>query len=307
MTRHFPRLPRPTGFACWLALLTSALPGAVDAAPITFNTALPVAKGEFLFREQLIVSQSGKDPGNTNRDRSERMAVTALGYGLTRRWALFGVLPYRDIDLDLDSGGQRLHRRNSQLGDLTVFARYSAYQKNQRGRTFRVAPFFGAKLPTGKDHVSDSLGVLPPPAQTSTGAADVFAGLVLTYQTLQYQFDGQVSYRTSNEANGFEAGDIFRVDGSLQYKLWNSKPAGGLPHFLYGVLEVNVINQQKNRINGVSDPNTNGTRVFISPGIQYVTKRWILEGSVQLPLSQNLNGTALETDSIVRVGVRFNF
>ncbi len=277
------------------------------AAPITFNTALPVAEGEFLIREQLIVSQSGDDPSGANRDRTAITAVTAIGYGINRQWAVFGILPYRDIELNLDSGGQRVNRNNSGVGDLTIFTRYSAYQKNQRGQTFRVAPFIGLKAPTGGDNASDNLGTLPPPVQIATGSWDVFGGVVLTWQTLKYQADAQLSYRVNNEANGFEAGDIARLDGSFQYRLWHGNASGGLPDYLYGVLEANLINQGKNRISGSADPNSNGTRLFLSPGIQYVTKRWIAETAVQIPVNQNLNGTALENDYILRAGFRFNF
>ncbi len=40
------------------------------SAPITFNTALPVAEGEFVGRVQYVVNQSGDDPGSTDRDRT---------------------------------------------------------------------------------------------------------------------------------------------------------------------------------------------------------------------------------------------
>ncbi len=43
------------------------------------------------------------------------------------------------------------------------------------------------------------------------------------------------------------------------------------------------------------------------PGLQYVTKRWIVEAGVQIPVVQDLNGTALEKDYIFRAGFRFNF
>lgn len=292
-----------------VALTVSTLlsPALTNAAPITFNTALPVAKGEFLIREQFIVNQSGNDPSGANRDRTEITAVTALGYGINRHWVVFGILPYRDIDLNLDSGGQRLNRNNSGVGDLTVFTRYTAYQKDQRGQTFRVAPFIGLKAPTGKDNASDKLGTLPPPVQVATGSWDIFGGAVLTWQTLKYQLDTQLSYRINNEANGFEAGNIARLDGSLQYRLWHGNASGGLPDYLYGVLEANLVNQAKNRVNGNDDPNSNGTRLFLSPGIQYVTKRWIAETAVQIPVDQNLNGTALENDYILRASFRFNF
>lgn len=278
----------------------------VIGAPITFNTALPVAKGEFVVREQLVVNQSGDDPSGIDRDRTEVAAVTALGYGLTGRWALFGALPYRDIDLDTAIGGQRVTRSNHGFGDLTLFARYIAYQHDRPGRTFRLAPFAGVEAPTGKDNARDGVGPLPASGQVGSGSWDYFGGVVLTYQTLKFQFDSQFSYRVNNEANGFEAGHIVRLDGSYQHRLWHSA-AQGVPDYLYGVAEVNLIHQDKNRLNGSEDPNSGGTRLFVTPGIQYVTKRWILEGAVQVPIVQDLNGSALENDYVVSTGVRFNF
>ena len=301
--KHIPHRPYLPGILIGSLLWTSS----PSAAPITFNTALPVAQGEFLVREQLVVNQSGADPSGANRDRTETMAVTALGYGINRRWAVFGVLPYRDIDLELDSGTQRVRRRNSGLGDLTVFTRYTAYQKDRPGRTFRVTPFVGVKVPTGRDNASDSLGTLPPPVQVASGSWDYFGGVVLTWQALHYQADAQLSYRVNGAAHGFQAGNIVRLDSSIQYRLWRSKAAGGIPDYLYGVLEMNLIDQDKNRINGIDDPDSNGTRLFVSPGIQYVTKRWIAEAAVQIPVNQDLNGTALENDYIARKGFRFNF
>ena len=47
--------------------------------------------------------------------------------------------------------------------------------------------------------------------------------------------------------------------------------------------------------------------LFILPGLQYVTKRWIVEAGIQVPVVQDLGGTALEKDYIVRTGFRLNF
>jgi hypothetical protein len=60
-------------------------------------------------------------------------------------------------------------------------------------------------------------------------------------------------------------------------------------------------------VSGATNPNSGGTRLFLAPGLQYVTKRWIAEAAVQIPVSQNLNGTALENDYIARISFRFNF
>ena len=278
---------------------------AVTAAPITFNTALPVAKGQFLLREQLILNRSGNDPSAANRQRNENALVTTLGYSFTPRWAAFISLPYRDIQLNLDMSGQGISRQNKGWGDLNAFLRYTAYQYDQPGQTFRLAPFFGLKAPTAETQVRDERGILPPPVQRSSGSWDYFGGFVITWQTLTRQLDMQLSYRATNEANGFEAGNSFSVNASYQHRLWYSQNTA-LPDYLYGVLEVNLLNQQENRVNGIKDPNSNGKRLFFSPGIQYVNKRWIFETAIQVPVSQQLNGQALENDYVLRAGFRVN-
>jgi hypothetical protein len=282
--------------------------GVAEAAPQTFNTALPVAEGEFVFREQFIYRKATDDPSPADRDLQVLGAVSVLGYGVNSDLAIFGVLPYLDKELDVTTpSGQRVTRDTNGIGDARLFGRYTVYHDDAPGRTFRVAPFLGLELPTGDDDDSDSLGTLPAPLQLGSGSWDPFGGIVLTYQTLDFQIDAQASYKANTEANGFEFGDVARLDGSLQYRLWPRELGAGVPGFLYGVLEGNLIYQAKNEMNGAKDPNSGGTSFFLAPGLQYVTKRWILEGIVQVPVVQDLNGTGLEDDFILRAGFRFNF
>jgi len=281
--------------------------GSAWGAPVTFNTALPVGGGEFVARGMVVVSQSGQDPGTADRDHSATSLLTVLGYGVTHKLALFGVLPYVDKRLDLTVAGSRIRRSASGLGDASLFARYTLVQRDQPGRTFRVAPFAGVKAPTGDDDIRDMFGRLPPSVQPGSGAWDIFGGVVATYQTFALQADGQVSYRVRNKANGVDPGDELRLDGSLQYRLWPRQLGHGVPSFLYGVLEANLVRRDRNQVNGSDDADSGGTTLFLSPGLQYVTKRWIVEGVVQLPVLQNLHGNALENDYVLRAGFRFNF
>jgi len=115
----------------------------VSAAPITFNTALPVASGEFIFREQFVLDQSGHDPSALSRDRLAIAAVSVLGYGITSKLALFGVVPYVNTRLKVTTNGVRQTRRAEGLGDMSLFTRYTIFQDDAPGRTFRIAPFAG--------------------------------------------------------------------------------------------------------------------------------------------------------------------
>ena len=60
------------------------------------------------------------------------------------------------------------------------------------------------------------------------------------------------------------------------------------------MIEANLIYRDNNRSAGIADANSGGTTLFLLPGLQYVTKRWIVESGAQIPVIQDLNGTALE-------------
>lgn len=290
-----------------LALGLGIAAGQSFVAPITFNTALPVGKGDFVFRELVVIARTGKDPSGANRDLRSTAAITALGYGVTGDLAIFGVLPYVDKEQELTSGGQRVTRGASGFGDLGLFGRYTTIRRDHPGRTLRTALFAGVKAPTGDDDERDTFGRLPSEVQPGSGSWDAFAGAVASYQRLDFQIDSQLSYAMNGEANGFEAGDTARFDASLQYRIWPRALAAGVPAFLYGVIEMSLIHRGKNRVGGVADPDSGGTTLFLTPGLQYVTKRWVLEAGVQLPVVQNLRGTALETDYVLHAGFRFNY
>src|SRR3546814_18472905 len=91
--------------------------------------------------------------------------------------------------------GQNINRDQQGVGDFTVFGRYTAYEFNARGQTFRIAPFLGVKAPTGDSQVRDGLGRLPPPLQPGSGSWDVLGGAALTWPPLDFESARQVNYK----------------------------------------------------------------------------------------------------------------
>jgi hypothetical protein len=285
-------------------LLTPAL---AVAGPITFNTALPVSAGEFILREQVQLLRSTRDPSPLNQNLRVLAVPSVLAYGVTRDLALFGIVPYLDKTLDLTTMAGRQRRGDSGLGDALLISRYTVYAFDSLGETRRLAPFLGLKVPTGKSDQRDSLGRLPQPLQLGSGSWDPLGGLIFTWQTFDWEFDSAVQYRVNTKAHDFVFGDEARLDLSFQYRLWPPELGAGVPAFLYGVIESNLIWVDKNTEAGVRDPNSGGTTWFLAPGIQYVTKRVILEAIVQIPVRQDLNGLGLKNDYIVSGGFRVSF
>ncbi|MEW9898075.1 transporter [Chitinivorax sp. PXF-14] len=289
-----------------LALLC-AWASAAGAAPLTFNTALPISKDEWILREQFVYMKSTDDPTPMNRRMEVSGLMSMLGYGVTRDFAVFAVLPYADKRLSMNMGGQTVKRSETGFGDAMFMGRYTAFEANAAGHTFRVAPFLGVKVPTGDDHASDGPGRLPPMLQPGSGSWDWQGGAVASFQSLDWGADAQLAYQSNGEANGFRAGTISRFDLSVQRRLWPGVLGEGVPSFLYGGLEANLIHVTKNRVNGTDDPNSGGTTLYLTPTLQYVTRKWVLEAGIQIPVSQRLNGTALKNDYILSTGFRRNF
>jgi len=298
-----------------LVLMVTALmvavagPGAAPAlgAPITFNTALPVARHESIVRIQSRYLRSTGDATTADRELSVLAVPLVLVYGVTAKFTLFGAIPYLDKELKVNTTGGRVSRGDTGPGDATFTGRYTIYQRDRRGRTLRIAPFFFVKAPTGDDNGKDGLGRLPATLQLGTGSWDYGIGTVLTWQTLAWQFDGSASYRFNTPANGFSLGDEARLDLSYQYRLLPRGLGAGVPAFVYMVLESNLSYRERNRAGGAAVMDSGGMTWFLSPGLQYVRRRMVLEAAVQVPLVQDLNGTALENDYIGILSLRVNF
>lgn len=286
-------------------LAVAAGPG--FAASITFNTALPVTKGQGIVRVQSRVLEFSDDSGPLDRDLTVRVLPVVGVWGVTEKMALFGIVPIFDKDLRVTTPLGRRSRSVSGLGDITLLARYTVYQRDRRGNTLRVAPFLGVEVPIGDDDAGDVLGRLPQPLQLGSGSWDYNLGIIVTRQTLDRQIDSSLSYKFNTEANGFEFGDEARLDFSYQKRLRPRRLGGGVPAFVYGVLESNLLWQGRNEAAGSTDPDSGGTSWYLAPGIQSVRRRLVLEGAVQVPVFQDLNGVALENDFIATLSVRANF
>lgn len=134
--------------------------GAATAAPLTFNTALPISKDEWILREQFVYMKSTDDPSSMNRRMEVSGLMSVLGYGVSRGFAVFAILPYTDKRLSMYMGGADVTRSQAGFGDAIFMGRYTVFEANATGHTFRIAPFLAVKAPTGSDRASDSLGRL---------------------------------------------------------------------------------------------------------------------------------------------------
>lgn len=262
------------------AVLLAAIPA--GAAPITTDTALPVAAEEFIARSQVIYSEAS---GGAVDARSV-VWENVLGYGVTADWAVFGVVPFAFTSVDPGAGpAEDLNG----IGDVSLFARYTAYKLNGPGYTFRVAPFAGVELPTGR-------------AGIGSQSTDPFGGLVVTYLNNDFEIDLSARYQVNTPSEGVNPGDTLNLDGSLQYRVLPRTLGSGVPSFLYAVGEVNYVRTGAGET--ASDPRET---LFLSPGVQLIAPTYIVEGAVQIPVYDTGAPSAPEPDFTARFGIRIPF
>jgi len=287
------------------AIATGLLGGAAPAAagPITFNTALPVAEDITSVRVQAIRRERDDD---VRRGREARVdgLVVALAHGFTRDWTGIAITRYLDKTLDVETAGGRISRRGRGPGDTTLLARRTVIERNTPGALFRVAPIAGLIAPTGESDDRDDRGEAPRPLQPGTGAWGAVGGAILTHQTLEREFDLALIATVHGRASGFEPGDALELDASWQQRLpW---PARGAGAFGYAVIEAKGIHRGDDIVGGGRVDN-GGTEWRLVPGLQYVTRRWVLEAAVELPLAEDLPDSALRDERFWHLGLRFNF
>jgi len=254
----------------------------LNAVPINSDVALTPAEGVVILRSQVRFTNAESSSGKV-AELNQLAIPTVLVYGLKSNIALFATLPvlYQEITEKTAIGEDKIVR--SGLADMTFLAKVRIYQKDEFLKTTRFALIGGMETPTGKDRFSSD-------------SFDPIFGGVYTHQTDTGEFDADLIYKFNTGA-GRQSSDTLRYDAAYQHRIWPVEyPEKGTPTLLNIVAEANGFY------------NTRGSHlVFLSPGVQFVTKRWILESSIQLPVIRDLKGNNPEPDFVLTGGVRIQF
>ncbi|MFQ5798594.1 MAG: transporter, partial [Bacteroidota bacterium] len=159
-----------------------------------------------------------------------------------------------------------------------------------------VAGKGSVKLATGSENITPPLG---------TGTVDYSLGTVAAWIGLKYGVYGDVSYVFNGSSEELSRGNSLTYNAAIGYRLipavYDTYPTQVVNLYL----ELNGKYASRDKLIGQEVANSGGNEVFVSPGIQYIPSRnFLVEGSVQIPVLNSLNGTQLGTDFMANLGVR---
>ena len=194
------------------------------------------------------------------------------------------------------------------FGDVSFFGQYrffyTADNLNQASLTI------GLKTPTGATGIQDDQGnTFEAHFQPGSGSWDPSVGLSFTRAMGAFSFDTNVLYTVATTGTQqTDLGDVFDYNFALSYAFGAPirngmfSSSNNAPWTV--ILELNGEWQDYQNTDGLTDPNSGGNTVYISPGIRFSGgKGWNTALSIGAPIVTEFNG--FQTDPEYRITYRF--
>lgn len=265
------------------ALVLLALAAAPARAQLTFPGASPVSSGNVIIRTQPEVT------GGTN-SFSGLFDKNVLIYGASPSVALIVQSnTFASTTLPVNVDGNRQRASAAGFGDTLIEARYTVYQQDGVGSTFRIAPYIGFSVPTGMDAANQQL---PRGAQPGTGAWASRDALTASWQQLFWNGGAEIGYQTNATAAGYRYGNEFYADAGFHYLLWPRTLEGLVPAELYASIETNYAAVAASRASGRDVQGTAADLWLVDPGLIYTTPRYSMSLNAFLPVYERVSASA---------------
>jgi len=237
-----------------------------------------------------------------------RMHMLGGMYGLNDKVTLMAMVSYLDNSMDhLIRNGRTFTTESSGLGDTKVGALIGLLNNESH----RIHVTLAASLPTGSTDERDDTpaqenAFLPYPMQLGSGTYDFLPSMTYTgsSQSVSWGAQASITIRTGENDESYTLGDRFATTAWLSKDLSSSISASIRLNYqdwdqidgANPVLNPRMIQTADTSLQG-------GQRLDGSFGVNFLFKsghRLAVEYS--LPISQDLNGPQLETDSVLSVG-----
>mgnify|MGYP006872391473 CR=1 FL=1 len=223
--------------------------------------------------------------GHTGVEETEIYSKVELfaKYNATPKLRFLLTLPYKFIDIN----GKQI----KDFGDASLLAQYQIYAtppslKEESQYRQRVYVGAGLKVPTGAFNKQLEYGITEPHFQPGTGAFDflVSTSYFSKYKDFGFNADASYSIATKNK-NEYKFGNRLNVTSSLFYQVETGQ-TGLLPH-----AGIYLEAAEHDKLNEVEDPNSGGSVLFITGGIDVYYSSFSLNFTYQHPINDRLFGS----------------
>ena len=190
--------------------------------------------------------------------------------------------------------------KSSGLGDLTIYGLWRFYESKATDTNFGLIA--GVKMPTGvDDNATDTDETFETEFQPGSGSWDPFAGFAWSRSLGRFNLAASTIYTSATEGTAnTDLGDQWTYNVGTGYGLGSFE---GTNWSL--VLELNGGQRDREQVDGVTDANSGGSWLLLSPGFTVTGHDWSVYASWGYPIDDTLNGNQDDLGNRFLVGVQF--
>lgn len=225
----------------------------------------------------------------------EQRMTFSLAWAPNRRWMLGINVPY--VKRQLESFNLN-NQEITALGDVSVTVK-SFMQEKESFQRHMYGFLGGVKFGTAQEE-KDAQGLpLDFDTQPGQGADVINAGAWYAHFRYPYLFYSSAAYHVAGDGyQDFQAGDALTFNATTQYAQSQK---------LSWYLSAEGRYSERDQFDGVDDPDSGGTLVFLAPGLIYTIRQdLLLNAVVKVPTIDNLYGDHEET-TIFSIGITYDF
>lgn len=240
-----------------------SVPTATQIAPL-------ISFGQLLVGKKALLPQVMGTYTRSHNGYSNGIAPSVI-YGIRDDLSIFFEVPY---SLRSKSGSSH----SSGIEDIFLQLEYGYYNKSRSDYTLLATIVGNVQFPTGSSMKN------PP---TGTGSYSYFLGTTYAFLSFNWYAFASTGFNLTTTHHGTKFGNSYLYQwGFARYIKWLS-PCGWIFDLM---VEFDGTYSKKDKFQGITDNNSGGNVILITPSIWLSSKRWILQWGMGFPLVQNLNG-----------------
>ena len=266
------RLFFTTIFSLFAVLLETVEPLPIGnfSVPLVTQIAPLVSFGQLLIDEKDLLTQLSGFYTRGHNFYEDVIAPNAI-YGIRDDLSIFFVAPFSPRSRSGSS-------HSSGIRDIFLQLEYGYYNKKYLDHTLVGTVVGNVQFPTG------SSSKIPP---TGTGSYSYFLGTTYSYLSFNWYAFISPGVNLTTTRHGTKFGNSYLYQWGFARYIEQLSPRGWIFDLM---IEFDGTYSEKDKIHGVTDSNSGGNVILITPNIWLSSKRLIFQWGVSFPLLQNLNG-----------------
>lgn len=265
------------------------LPVGNFSVPLVTQIAPLISFGQLLIGEKALLPQL-TGTYTQGHNRSANLINPNVIYGIRDDLSVFLVVPF-SIRNRLGSS------HSSGIEDIFLQLEYGFYNKSRSDYTLEATIVGNVQFPTGSSSKN------PP---TGAGSFSYFLGTTYAYLSSNWYAFVSPGVNLTTTHHGTKFGNSYLYQWGFARYIKQLSPRGWIFDLM---IEFNGTYSEKDKIQGITDRNSGGNVIFVTPSIWLSSKRWILQWGIGFPLLQNLNGHQNKIKYAIgyNLGIAFQF